>query len=104
VGLLVRYGIEILRSEHARFVYGGVRALARYSGLPDSVAGRWLKKQYPTVKRFLRLKTFAKTINDVFQADLADMRNLASFNDGYSYIRTCIDVLTRYAFAVPVKD
>jgi hypothetical protein len=62
--------------------YGGVRALARYSGSPVTVAGRWLEKQdpctlhKPTVKRFLRRKTFAKTINDVFQADLADMRNL----------------------------
>jgi transposase InsO family protein len=90
--------------------YGGVRALARYSGSPVSVAGRWLEKQdpytlhKPMVKRFLRRKTFAKTINDVFQADLADMRNLAPFNDGYSYILTCIDVFSRYAFAVPVKD
>jgi transposase InsO family protein len=90
--------------------YAGVRALARYSGSPVSVAGRWLEKQdpymlhKPTAKRFLRCKTFAKTINDVFQADLADMRNLASFNDGYSYILACIDVFSRYAFAVPVKD
>jgi hypothetical protein len=27
--------------------YGGVRALARYIGLPVSVAGRWLEKQDP---------------------------------------------------------
>jgi hypothetical protein len=53
--------------------YGGVRALARYSGLPVSVAGRWLEKQdpytlhKPTAKRFLRRKTFAKTIDDVFK-------------------------------------
>jgi hypothetical protein len=90
--------------------YGGVRALARYSGSPVSVAGRWLEKQdpytlhKPTAKRFLRLKTFAKTINDFFQADLADMRNLAPFNDGNSYILTCIDVFSRYAFALPVED
>jgi L-rhamnose mutarotase len=32
------------------------------------------------------------------------MRNLASSNDGNSYILTCIDVFSRYAFAVPVKD
>jgi transposase InsO family protein len=90
--------------------YGGVRALARYSGSPVSAVVRWLEKQdpytlhKPTAKRFLRRKTFAKTINDIFQADLADMRNLAPFNDGYSYILTCIDVFSRYAFAVPVND
>jgi L-rhamnose mutarotase len=32
------------------------------------------------------------------------MRNLASSNDGNFYILTCIDVFSRYAFAVPVKD
>jgi hypothetical protein len=83
--------------------YGGVRALARYSGSPVSAVGRWLENQdpytlhKPMAKRFLRRKTFAKTINDVSQADLADMRNLAPFNDGYSYILTCIDVFSRYA-------
>jgi hypothetical protein len=55
------------------------------------------------VKKFLRRKTFAKGIDDLFQADLSDMQNLASSNDGNSYILTCIDMFSRYAFAVPVK-
>jgi transposase InsO family protein len=58
----------------------------------------------PIAKKFPRRKTFAKGVNDLFQADLADMRNLASYNGGYSYILTCIDVFSRYALAVPVKD
>jgi hypothetical protein len=91
-------------------LYGVVRALARCSRSPVSVAGRWLEKQDPSTlhkpmtKNILRRKTFAKTINDVFRADLAGMRNLASFNDSYSYILTCNDVFSRYAFAVPVKN
>jgi transposase InsO family protein len=32
------------------------------------------------------------------------MQNLASSSDDNSYILTCIDVFSRYAFAVPVKD
>jgi hypothetical protein len=58
----------------------------------------------PVVKKFPRRKTFAKGIDDLFQADLADMRNLASSNDSNSYILTCIDVFSRYAFAVPLND
>ena len=90
--------------------YGGVRALARYGGMPVRKVGRWLETQDPYTlhkpmrKKFPRRKTFAKGVNDLFQADLADMRNLASYNGGYSYILTCIDVFSRYAFAVPVKD
>jgi transposase InsO family protein len=90
--------------------YGGVRALTRYSGMPVKAVKAWLETQdpytlhKPVVKKFPRRKTIAKGIDDLFQADLADMRNLASSNDGNSYILTCIDVFSRYAFAVPVKD
>ena len=86
--------------------YGGIRALARYGGMPVKRAKTWLQTQNTYMlhkqlnKRFPRRKTFAKGIDDLFQADLADMRNLASYNDGYSYILTCIDVFSRYAFAV----
>jgi transposase InsO family protein len=90
--------------------FGGVRALARYGGMPVKKVKGWLETQdtytlhKPIVKNFPRRKTFAKGINDLFQADLADMRNLASHNDGYSYILTCIDVFSRFGFAVPIRD
>jgi hypothetical protein len=90
--------------------YGGIGALARYSGSPIKAASKWLETQdvytlhRPAAKKFLRRKTFAKRIDDIFQADFADMRNFASYNDGFSYILTGIDVFSRYAFAIPVKD
>jgi transposase InsO family protein len=90
--------------------FGCVRALARYGGMPVKKVKGWLETQdtytlhKPIVKNFPRRKTFAKGINDLFQADLADMRNLASHNDGYSYILTCIDVFSRFGFAVPIRD
>ena len=87
--------------------YGGVRPLARYGGMPVKTVKGWLETQdtytlhKPITKKFPRRKTFAKGIDDLFQADLADM---TSYNDGHSYILTCIDVFSRYAFAVPIKD
>ena len=90
--------------------YGGVRPLARYGGMPIKAVKGWLESQdtytlhKPVTKKFPRRKTFSKGIDDLFQADLADMRNLAAYNDGYAYILTCIDVFSRYAFAVPVRD
>lgn len=90
--------------------FGGVRPLARYGGMPVKTVKGWLETQdtytlhKPVTKKFLRRKTYAKGINDLFQADLADMRNLSFRNDGYSYILVCIDVFSRYAFAIPVKD
>jgi transposase InsO family protein len=58
----------------------------------------------PIAKKFPRRKTFAKGIDDIFSGRFADMRNFASYNDGFSYILTCIDVFSRYAFAIPIKD
>jgi hypothetical protein len=39
-----------------------------------------------------------------FQADLADMQNLARYNDNFRYLLTCICVFSKFAFAIPVKD
>jgi len=88
--------------------YGGVRPLARQFG--SKTASDWLKTQdaytlhKPLQKKFLRRKTFAKGMNDVFQADLVDMQSLSRSNDSYRYILTCIDVFSKKAFAIPLKD
>ena len=88
--------------------FGGVRKLARQFG--TKTATDWLKTQdaytlhKPLRKKFPRRKTFAKGINDLFQADLVDMQNVARYNDSYRYILTCIDVFSKRAFAVPLRD
>jgi transposase InsO family protein len=88
--------------------YGGVTPLARVYG--RKAASDWLMTQdaytlhKPIRKKFPRRKTFAKGINDLFQADLVDMQSLSRSNDSYRYILTCIDVFSKKAFAVPLKD
>jgi hypothetical protein len=58
--------------------------------MPVKKVKGWLETQdtntlhKPIVKNFPRRKAFAKKINDLLQADLADMRNLASHNDDYT--------------------
>jgi hypothetical protein len=54
-------------------------------------------------RRFPRNKTKTAGIDVDWQADLADMRNLKHYNSGYSYILVCVDVLSRYGFAIPIK-
>jgi transposase InsO family protein len=90
--------------------YGGVNPLVRYSNASAATAKNWLSSQdaytlhKPVRRNFPRRKTYAKCINDLFQADLADMQQLSRYNDGYSFILTCIDVLTKRAFAIPLKN
>ena len=90
--------------------YGGIKPLIRYSGTSVNRVKNWLSSQdaytlhRPVRKNFERRKTFSKGPNDVFQSDLAEMQNLARYNDNYRYILTCICVFSKFAFAIPVKD
>ena len=88
--------------------YGGVHRLAKQYG--SKTASDWLKTQdaytlhKPLRKKFPRRKTYAKGINDLFQADLVDMQSLSRSNDSYRYILTSVDVFSKRAFALPLKD
>ncbi|GFY23792.1 uncharacterized transposon-derived protein F54H12.3 [Trichonephila clavipes] len=47
---------------------------------------------------------FVSDIVRQFQADLVDMQYLADFNKGYKYLLTCINLFSKFAWAVPLKD
>lgn len=70
----------------------------------------WLRAQdsytrhHPTRRRFQRLHYDVSNIDDVWEADLADMQSLKSYNDGYRYILVVIDVLSKYAWVEALKD
>jgi len=42
--------------------------------------------------------------NDIFQIDLMDMKNISTVNKNYKWIFVCIDVYTRKAYVIPMKD
>jgi hypothetical protein len=52
----------------------------------------------PTRRRFHRHQVVVYGIDDQWQADLVDLGKLASYNKGFKYLLTCIDVLSRYAY------
>lgn len=45
-----------------------------------------------------------KGINDLYQADLVEMKPFASVNKGYKYIFTMINCFSKFAIAVPLKS
>ena len=88
--------------------FGGICNLRRYGKQSVREAKKFLASRdaYTLHKpriRFPRRKTYSKGIADLFQIDLVDLSNLASFNDGMRYLLTCIDVFTKRAWAVPVR-
>ena len=47
---------------------------------------------------------FAKTIDSLWEIDLVDVQSIKGFNRGFRYILTCIDVLSKILWAIPLKD
>jgi hypothetical protein len=55
-------------------------------------------------KRFPRRHVYVKGFDDTWQIDLVDMQKHARVNRGHKYILTVIDVLSKYAWAVAVRN
>lgn len=58
----------------------------------------------PARKTFTRRRVIVRGYDDLWQADLVDMRAYSRMNSGNQYILTVIDVLTKYAWAQPIKN
>ena len=43
-------------------------------------------------------------IDQQSQMDLADMQSMQKFNYGYRYLLVCVDVFSKYAWVVPLKN
>lgn len=56
------------------------------------------------IKKFTRRKVIVNSIDDIWAMDLADLNSLISYNDGYRYMLCIVDVFTKYAWAVPLKN
>ena len=92
--------------------YGGARALKRRVGkkLSANVVKEWLKTQdaYTLHKtprrRFPRRKTIVGGRHEQWQCDLIDLSRLKGHNRGMTFVLTGIDVFTKMAFAIPIKN
>lgn len=55
-------------------------------------------------KKFQRRKTIASEIDEFWQVDLIDLSKLAWHNKGLKFLLCIIDVLSRYAWVVPLSN
>jgi len=58
----------------------------------------------PARRNFPRRRVIVRGYNDLWQTDIVEMRPYSGFNRGHHYILTVIDVLSKYAWAVPLKS
>jgi len=70
----------------------------------------WLSGEFtytlhkPIRRHFKRNPIIVENIDQQWEADLVDMQEFKRFNHGYNYILTVIDVLSKYAWAEPLRD
>jgi len=58
----------------------------------------------PARKRFIRRAFKVIGINETVQIDLIDMQSYSKDNLGYNYILTLIDIFSKKAYAIPLKN
>ena len=58
----------------------------------------------PVIKKFKKRRVFVKGIDKIWSCDLVDMQSLSKSNNGIKYLLTIIDIFSKYAWIVALKN
>ena len=58
----------------------------------------------PIIRKFIKRKVYSSLKDNIWGVDLADMQLLSKFNKRIKYLLCVIDLFSKYAFVVPLKD
>ena len=58
----------------------------------------------PVVKKFNKRKVYSQIKDNIWRVDLADMQSLNKKNKGIKYLLCAIDLYSKYAFVISLKD
>ena len=58
----------------------------------------------PIIKKFEKRKVYSQFKDNIWGVDLADMQSLSRKNKGIKYLLSVIDLYSKYAFVIPLKD
>ena len=56
------------------------------------------------IRKFKRRKVYSSFRDEIWGADLADMQSLSNYNKGIKLLLCAIDLFSKYAWVVPLKD
>lgn len=95
--------------------FGGIQELyktakRRLKSITLEDVQRWLRSQRtytlhkPIRRKFKRRQTVVAGIDHQWQADLADLQSVASYNSPFRYLLCVIDVFSKYAWVIPIVD
>ena len=58
----------------------------------------------PVIKKFNKRKVYLQFKDNIWGVDLADMQSLSKKDKGIKYLLCAIDLFSKYAFVVPLKE
>ena len=58
----------------------------------------------PIIRKFKKRKVYSSFRDNIWGVDLADMQSLSKYNKGNKYLLCAIDLFSKYAWVVPIKD
>ena len=56
------------------------------------------------IRKFKRRKIYSSFRDNIWGIDLADMQSLSKYNKGIKYLLCTIDILSKYAWLIPLKE
>ena len=56
------------------------------------------------IRKFEKRKVYSTFKDNIWGADLADMQLLSKYNKGITFLLCVIDIFSKYAWVVPLKD
>ena len=87
----------------ARMVYKFFDKKSTGSGIVSSlILANELHK--PIIRKFNKRKVYLQFKDNIWGVDLADMQSLSRKNKGIKYLLCAIDLYSKYAFVIPLKD
>ena len=58
----------------------------------------------PIIRKFNKRKVYSQFKDNIWGVDLAEMQSLSGKNKGIKYLLWAIDLFSKYAFVIPLKD
>ena len=80
----------------------GFKKLKNTAGSSSSILADEPHK--PIIRKFDKRKVYSQFKDNIWGVDLADMQSLSRKNKGIKYLLCAIDLYSKYAFVIPLKD
>ena len=84
----------------------GVTTLAKKSAIKSIPQNKQLAEELhkPITRKFKNRKVYSAFKDNIWAADLAKIQLISKFNKGFRFLLCVIDIYSKYAWVVPLKD